>query len=83
METLLSEPEQQAVRLLHLVNIKVVDDGVEAGVEVVEQRHHLRVRTSGEVQNLRGEVQNLRRQNLTSIGVLSADIAVNPTMSLK
>lgn len=25
----------------HLVNIEVVDDGVEAGIEVIQQSHHL------------------------------------------
>lgn len=27
--------------LIHLVNIKVVYDGIEAGVQVIQQSHHL------------------------------------------
>lgn len=36
----------------HLVDIKVVDDGVKTGVEVVEQRHHLQRKHSSRCRRL-------------------------------
>lgn len=41
--------------LTHLVHVKVVDDGVEAGVQVVEQRDNLRVSTTTLDQECRDE----------------------------
>lgn len=61
----------------HLVHVKVVDDGVEAGVQVVEQRDNLRgkekfqdqesqVRMKDELMELRVSPHNCdRRANVT------------------
>jgi len=62
----------------HLVDVEVVDDGVEAGVEVVEQRHHLHGGALGrqrrephDVAEVDGDaVEGLRLHRLPSLQLL-------------
>lgn len=44
----------------HLVDVKVVDDGVKTGVEVVEQRHHLQRNTAADAGVCRNSTSDLK-----------------------
>ena len=82
----------------HLVDVKILDDGVKEGVEIVEQVYNLH---RGACRRYRGEPNNIAdgkftinykrwktgcskklSQSTICIGVFAADIEVNPTISL-
>lgn len=72
-------------KTIYLVNVKVVNDGVEARVQVVQKSHHLR---NGQTVSYYGYSVTVYESDLhsnvfTCMGVLSADRAVKPTISLK
>lgn len=77
----------------YLVHVEVVNNGIEAGVEVVQQRHYLQAAQWGWWQQdvpspaygtaRRGKLPAHPSPAPTCIGVLSAESAVKPTMSLK